>query len=112
MFNKVSGEWEPPVPAPELTQEQIDLGLIYIWNFGELEDEQIGWTIDISPDYEYPALTEDELKNGCEYVWNRKKYVSEGIFEIDLYCPPSVEEPGPIDYPLDESELPVGIAST
>jgi hypothetical protein len=102
IFDQNIGDWIPPTQAPQLTQQEIDLGLTYIWNSGNYTDEPRGWVIDIRSDYEYLSLTEEELKNGCLYIWNRQKYLTEGIFECYLHCPP----------PILEDQSNVGIAST
>lgn len=94
VFNQETGNWEPPVSPPDLTQEEIDLGLIYIWNCGGYPDEPHGWVIDIKPDYDY-LLTDDEIADGCYKVWNRNKYLTEGIFELDLVCPEPLPELSP-----------------
>lgn len=88
IFNTITGNWEPPTQPPDLTQEEIDLGLIYIWNSGGYSDEPNGWVLDLEPDYKFPELTEEQILNGCQYIgWDRKKYFDEGIFELTLWCP-------------------------
>ena len=43
-LNESTYEWEPPIPQPELTQEQIDARHHYIWLEGAYKaDNTTGW---------------------------------------------------------------------
>lgn len=100
IFNPTTGKWEPPTSPPDLTQEQMDLGLAYIWNCGNYSDEPHGWVLDIKPDYAFPELTEEQIQNRCQYIClDRKKYFDEGIFELVLNC----LGPAPTEIPPEET---------
>jgi hypothetical protein len=44
ILNETTGQWEPPIPQPELTQEEVDAGHYYIWLEGAYnEDNTTGW---------------------------------------------------------------------
>lgn len=87
VFNQDKGDWEPPTQPPSLTQEEMDLGLIYVWNSGFYPDEPNGWVLNLGPNYIFPELTEEQIQNRCEYIgWDRKKYFDEGIFDFILNC--------------------------
>ena len=94
IFDQNTGIWEPPTQPPDLTEEEIDLGLFYIWNSGSYSDEPHDWVLDLKPDYQFPELTEEQIENRCQYTsFDRKKYFDEGIFELTLDClgPPPPE---------------------
>jgi hypothetical protein len=43
-LNETTYQWEPPIPQPELTQEQIDGGYYYSWVEGAYNaDNTTGW---------------------------------------------------------------------
>jgi len=45
-LNTTTGLWDPPIPEPELTQEQIDAALNYVWDEDAYQaDNTQGWVI-------------------------------------------------------------------
>lgn len=53
ILNESTGEWQPPIPKPELTQEQIDNNQYYEWNEENYVLNNSGWTL-----YTYAEPTE------------------------------------------------------
>lgn len=53
VLNESTGKWQPPIPKPELTQEQIDNNQYYEWNEENYVLNNNGWTL-----YTYVEPTE------------------------------------------------------
>jgi hypothetical protein len=45
ILNQENLDWDPPIPCPELTQEQIDQGYYYEWNEESYVSTSQGWVI-------------------------------------------------------------------
>ena len=44
-LNETTGEWESPLPMPELTQEQINNNQFYFWDETEYQTNNNGWVL-------------------------------------------------------------------
>lgn len=46
-LNKLTTEWDPPIPRPSLTEEQTSDGYFYVWNEDNYQsDNTTGWALD------------------------------------------------------------------
>lgn len=48
-------KWDPPIPKPELTAEQVNANYVYKWN----DDEYMNYISGIDTSYEYPGWVLD-----------------------------------------------------
>lgn len=80
VLNEITCKWEPPIPKPPLTNEQIDYGYRYTW------DENQGW-IYFEPKLHIPTLTQEQLSRNCAYVWNEELWQSDNTKGWILFCP-------------------------
>lgn len=45
ILNETTYIWEPPIPEPELTEEQKENNQYYVWNENEYEINKNGWIL-------------------------------------------------------------------